>query len=308
MARMRAGWCAAAVSAALLGLSGCKGVTVAADGASPTAAPTRVAAYAPYVALGDSYTAGPLIPTQYGTPAGCMRSTRNYPSLVAEGLGLHGADFTDVSCSGATADGMGESETTQDGTAGPQLDALSDATRLVTVGAGGNDAGYFTVLETCAKLDVEAKAAGDAASAPCQSHYGDGGMRRRIQTARTHLTALLADVAQRAPHAKVVVVGYPSLFPAHDSGCGSLLLASGDVAFLRTAEQQLDAALREAAATAGARYVDTYSGSQGHDACENADQRWIEPLLPSQHAEPLHPNEAGEAGMAQAVLAALGRG
>jgi hypothetical protein len=31
-----------------------------------------------YVALGDSYTAGPLIPTQLSDPAGCQRSDHNY--------------------------------------------------------------------------------------------------------------------------------------------------------------------------------------------------------------------------------------
>lgn len=56
----------------------------------------------PYVALGDSYTSGPKIPPQTATPAGCDRSGRNYPALVAKELGLKAADFRDVSCSGAT--------------------------------------------------------------------------------------------------------------------------------------------------------------------------------------------------------------
>ncbi|MFE4416474.1 hypothetical protein [Streptomyces sp. NPDC056821] len=46
----------------------------------------------PYVAIGDSYTAGPKIPGQSGSPAGCDRSDRNYPSLVARELGLKKAD------------------------------------------------------------------------------------------------------------------------------------------------------------------------------------------------------------------------
>jgi hypothetical protein len=40
-----------------------------------------------YVALGDSYTAGPLIPVQETTPLGCLRSDHNYPHLVAAGRG-----------------------------------------------------------------------------------------------------------------------------------------------------------------------------------------------------------------------------
>ncbi len=41
----------------------------------------------PYVALGDSCTAGPRIPTRTRT-AGCDRSDHDYPALVAERLGL----------------------------------------------------------------------------------------------------------------------------------------------------------------------------------------------------------------------------
>ncbi|WP_319063501.1 SGNH/GDSL hydrolase family protein [Streptomyces europaeiscabiei] len=56
----------------------------------------------PYVALGDSYTAGPGIPDRSGTPAGCERSGRNYPALVAARLKIEASDFHDVSCTGAT--------------------------------------------------------------------------------------------------------------------------------------------------------------------------------------------------------------
>src|SRR5918992_6012306 len=60
-------------------------------------------ATARYVALGDSFTSGPLIPVQYGTPLGCLRSTNNYPALLARRL--NPGTFVDVSCGGAdTAD------------------------------------------------------------------------------------------------------------------------------------------------------------------------------------------------------------
>jgi len=56
-----------------------------------------------YVSLGDSYTAGPLIPRQVA-PFGGLKSNRNYPNVVNATLG--GAAFRDVSCSGATTDDM----------------------------------------------------------------------------------------------------------------------------------------------------------------------------------------------------------
>ena len=57
-----------------------------------------------YVALGDSYTAGPVIPVQQPDPYGCLRSDHNYPHLVAAALGV--GDFKDPSCSGADTGDM----------------------------------------------------------------------------------------------------------------------------------------------------------------------------------------------------------
>ena len=61
-----------------------------------------------YVALGDSYTAGPLIPNQDPAYPGCLRSDHNYPSLIAPDLGLPA--FRDVSCSGAQTKDMTSSQ------------------------------------------------------------------------------------------------------------------------------------------------------------------------------------------------------
>src|SRR5690606_11900370 len=57
-----------------------------------------------YVALGDSYTSGPLVPEQRPEIPGCARSTGNYPSLLAQRLDV--AEFTDVSCGGASTEHM----------------------------------------------------------------------------------------------------------------------------------------------------------------------------------------------------------
>ena len=63
--------------------------------------------------------------------------------------------------------------------------------------------------------------------------------------------------------------------------------------------------LRQDAQAAGAGYVDTYTPSVGHDACSDPASRWLEPLLPASPAAPLHPNAAGEQGMADAVIRAI---
>jgi hypothetical protein len=66
----------------------------------------RAAVRAPrgqYVALGDSYTAGPGIPGPDGGPAGCQRSSRSYSALVTLHLRLKPDQLRDTSCSGAVA-------------------------------------------------------------------------------------------------------------------------------------------------------------------------------------------------------------
>src|SRR5215472_147045 len=100
-ARTARGLAAVAGGALLIsGLSGTAGAGI--YGAPGAAGPPH------YVALGDSYTAGPLIPDQTGSPAGCLRSTHSYPFGVAAGTGA--ATLTDVSCQGATTRNMTHSQ------------------------------------------------------------------------------------------------------------------------------------------------------------------------------------------------------
>ena len=57
-----------------------------------------------YVAMGDSYPAGPgILPYSTTAPPGCGQSQANYPHLVASVLGL---SLTDVSCGGAKTENL----------------------------------------------------------------------------------------------------------------------------------------------------------------------------------------------------------
>jgi hypothetical protein len=56
--------------------------------AAGVATPAPAVPQGSYVALGDSYTAGPDIPDQTGATAGCDQSTSSYPHLVAQSLRL----------------------------------------------------------------------------------------------------------------------------------------------------------------------------------------------------------------------------
>lgn len=267
----------------------------------------------PYVALGDSYTSGPKIPDQTGKPAGCDRSSRNYPALVAKELGIKTADFRDVSCSGATLTDLTTPQTTDKGTNPAQLSALSATTKLVTLGIGGNDIGFSSMITKCVGTGVLFKMADNIADisdkAPCEERYSSGQtdkVTQKISATGDRLARTLNEIERRAPEAQVYVIGYPAILPTKGTDCGGEIpLAPGDVAFLRHKEQQLNTMLRDRAKDAGATYIDTFTPSIGHDACSPANTRWIEPLKPSSPAAVVHPNERGEAGMATAVLSVL---
>lgn len=271
-------------------------VALTAMSVSPAgAAPSPVRAL-DYVALGDSYASAPGVPTQ--VDAACARSSSNYPSLVAAS---RGARLTDVSCAGATTADLA---TGQDGGA-PQFDALDGDTDLVTVSIGGNDVGFTTVLETCAQLTPT-----DPAGAPCRTHFTGGGtdeLRKAIDATGPKVTQVLKEVRERAPRAKVVVVGYPSLFPDSGIGCtsASVPFAAGDFAYLRDTNKALNAMLEQRARRSGADYADTYAPTVGHDMCAPAGERWIESLAPQTPAAPAHPNAQGESAMAGAVQRVL---
>ena len=308
---------AAGIALFLTACSATSSATPPANRTSPATA-TRAAAGAsrgasvplgPYVALGDSYSAGPDIPNPVGATAGCDQSSSSYPYLIAHRLQLQ---LTDMSCGSATIASLFAPQPTDDGTNPAQLSALPASTRLVTLGIGGNDIDWAAIITRCTELDlVPALIPGGAPSklTPCQDYYTAGGadqIQRKIRAAAGDLTTALTQIRRLAPHARVYVVGYPDLLPAAGGTCAHTLgITQGDAYFLSNEEILLNRMLRQDAQAASDGYVDTYTPSEGHDACSSPAGRWIEPLLPSSPAAPLHPNALGEQGMADAVMLAI---
>lgn len=254
-----------------------------------------------YVALGDSFTSGPLIPDQTGSPAGCLRSDRNYPRVARAGL-TDVATFRDVSCSGATTGDMFDPQSTTIGVNAPQLDALSLDTRVVTLGIGGNDIGFSDIVVNCARLNP---------FDPCKDDYVSGSsdaIADRIAATQPKVDDVLEVIGERAPAAKVFVVGYPTILPQSGSGCWPAVpITPTDVSYLRAKTQQLNAMLASAAAQRGAIYVDTYTSSNGHDVCKSASVKWVEGIVPVNPAAPVHPNANGMSNTGGVVLAAIVR-
>lgn len=168
-----------------------------------------------YVSLGDSYTSGPLIPNPTGHPLACLRSDHNYPSLIADKLGV--ASFTDASCAGASTDDMTASQNLGLEHNAPQFDALKSDTTLVTLGIGGNDINFASIVLTCGTLSAT-----DPQGDPCEKEYTEGGTDRlaaKIEETGPKITKTLDGIRERSPHARVIVVGYPRILPASGPGC-----------------------------------------------------------------------------------------
>lgn len=257
----------------------------------------------PVVALGDSYTAGDLMPLSFGKTPGCLRSSSAYPAQVAKALGASAA-FVDAACTGAGVKEMSRPQRTYLGTNPPQLSVLAADDALVMLTLGGDDLGFFHVLDTCMGLSVT-----DLDGSPCRSHYTKGGtdqLAAKVAIETSRLTAVLDAIHALAPRARLLLVGYPDVLP-RGGGCWPVVpITNGDIAYLRGIETQLNSMLAAAAAASGATFVDTFTPTIGHDFCQRSSVKDVEGLVPTSLAAPFHPNARGQAAIAAAVLASLG--
>ncbi|GGR41130.1 SGNH/GDSL hydrolase family protein [Streptomyces griseomycini] len=265
---------------------------------SPAAAPAAFAATEEpldYVALGDSFAAGPLVtPADPSNPL-CLRSLANYPHVAAEELG---AGLTDVSCTGATADHLGTSQ--HPGTR-PQYEALSQDTDVVSITVGGNDTDLFTMALGCVNLLPEPLGVSCAAR---NTRGGVDTVKAAIDAWAPTFADVLDRIRQRAPHAQVFVVGYGNA--VRPGGCfPTQPVWDVDADYLQGAVSHLDAALRRTSQRHGAVFVDTYGPGIGHDMCAAPADRYIEGFVPARDPAPLHPNAAGSEAIGRTLAAAV---
>jgi len=258
------------------------------------------ASAASYVSLGDSYVAGPFIPNP-ALPLGCLKSDHNYPHLAAPSIG----PLRDPSCSGAKTDDMTNPQEVEiDGPNPPQFNSLEAGTEVVSLTIGGNDIGFSEIAQSCITLNPF--------SSPCKSKYDSGGhdqIAERIAATAPKVAAVLQGIHARSPEARVYVVNYPAIFPETGNGCWPQMpISFSDAPYLRAKEQELDAMLATQAGANGAKLVNWYQASIGHDACKSSSVRWVEPLVPNNPAAPIHPNLRGMEGAASVLVTAVNSG
>ncbi|WP_395571739.1 SGNH/GDSL hydrolase family protein [Streptomyces sp. BK79] len=252
-----------------------------------------------YVALGDSYSAGSGVLPVDPTNLLCLRSTANYPHVIAAATG---ARLKDVTCGAAQTSHFTQAQ--YPGVA-PQVNALSAETDLVTLTIGGNDNSTFiNAITACGSAGLLNGGKGS----PCKDRHGTSFVDQIETNTYPALKEALRTVRAKAPGARVAALGYPWIMPATaDPSCfAKLPIAAGDVPYLRSIQERLNSAVRRAAEETGATYVDFSGVSEGHDACKPSGTRWIEPLLFGNSLVPVHPNALGERRMAERTMQVLG--
>ncbi|WP_406281622.1 SGNH/GDSL hydrolase family protein [Embleya sp. NBC_00896] len=271
-------------------------------GSNPSVLPVA-ASGATYVALGDSYAAGVQIPTIVpDAPPGCSRSQSNYAHLVARQKNIAG--LVDATCGGARTPDMTVGQQSK-GSPPPQFDALRPDTALVTLGIGGNDIGFSEIVTMCV---IQGRST--TSTQPCTDKYAGGGndeLAKRIADTAPKIAATIAGIKQRSPKARILVVGYPTILPESGPSCPAQVpVAEGDLPYLRKVVPALNDMIAKEAAKQGAEYVDTYTGSAGHDVCKPVGTKWVEGIKPESPGAQVHPNALGQEAMSKAVLAKLG--
>ncbi len=273
---------------------------------------TSAPKYKEYVALGDSWSADVVIadtdgiPDSTYAPTGCAQSHRNYPKLLAAALKV--PVFRDATCGSATTDDFYAPQTgLPTGETNPaQFDRLTKTTDLVTVGVGGNDAGFAGAATDCITPLPQ--------GAHCKEKNTAGGvdkLAKQIREAEPKLVRALKEIHKRSPKARVLMVNYLAGIP--QTGCYPIVpVSNSDMAYLYATFNRLNAMVKRAAAAGGAQLVDTYTPSIGHHVCAPPTERYVEGLgVLSVNgpavAVPAHPNSAGAASQFRSVLAAVKR-
>ncbi len=251
---------------------------------------------AEYVALGSSFASGPGVGERAeGSPILCLRSSTDYPHLVAKTLGLR---LIDVSCGAATTvHVLKGGQYFQH----PQVDALGPETRLVTVSVGGNDVDYMrnNIAWACRNKPDEMPFIWRHAACRTTSNTT---VDRALEHLPSQLQQITNEVRRRSPKAELVYVDYLTSFPARGS-CSKLPLTATQLDRARYVSQRISAITAAAARDARAVLIPA-SFSQNHHIC--ASDPWVFDFqfpgaMFNWAPMAFHPNDAGMVAIAKEI-------
>jgi GDSL-like lipase/acylhydrolase family protein len=257
-----------------------------------------------YVAFGDSYTAAPGTgDVAKDSGIGCSQTVVNYPHRIAEATGM---TLQDHSCNGADTSDVLRAQVTPKGLEqrGPQIDGVDDDTDVITFRLGANDFGLIGRTFACALAD--ARQSLGSSQHPCTDLDQDspqGPASELMDDLETNVGTALQAISDRAPNARIFVIGYPQILPTEGT-CDDFPLPAGDLAWAHSILDGFDDALRAGAETIHATYIDMAAASEGHDTC--SDDPWMAGLrVPGGGTVVFHPYTTEGQAVAALVLKAL---
>ncbi|XVV00886.1 SGNH/GDSL hydrolase family protein [Actinosynnema sp. CA-248983] len=276
------------------------GLAVAAPGVATAEAPAR------WAALGDSYTAGLFVGVREDEPDGCDRTTGTYPHRIAERLAAR-VTLANASCGGATIKDVAETGQTPvspvDAPDGgwPSVETqlkragVDQDTRVVTIGVGGNSLPLGSIVFHCLLYGTGQ----DDNATPCRDKYEAGdaifdreSIRDKYERIFREYVDMLEVVHDRAPNAKVITVGYPTVFPQDASHCDrsntthfaatfkgtdqTASMTRGDIEWLHEVVKELNAIIEDITDLVDYDYTFVDTAGPGHDACRSESVKRVE--------------------------------
>lgn len=253
------------------------------------------------IAFGDSFSSGEGGGGYDPASGQCDRSDGSWPFRLAAAAGLRRQSFA---CSGAKVDDVLHGG--QLGTLPAQLSALDShpPADIITISIGGNDVGFKNVLMRCATPFVHCDHL--RRLHPTSAEVDDS-----IARLERSLAQVYGAIRKAEPAAKLVVMGYPRLFP-RDPSASAGGISPTEMRYLNAKAVALDAAIERAVDAAGATYVDVLDALDGHEVT-TADP-WI--TVPQGPVDAkgwlrfvthlkgtFHPNAEGYAALARVAIA-----
>jgi hypothetical protein len=285
-----------------------------------------------YVALGDSYSAGEgLTPFAPGTAVtSCDRSVNSaYPDLLIKLLRRQDprASFTFTACSGALISQV-LVPTHRALLVPPQISGkVQPSVGLVTLTIGGNNAIFSKIVLTCLESGncLNTKFPPPGVSEATQKRIPPGQLLTQwgpatIKQIGDEDLALFRTLRQDFPHARIVVIGYPYLFPTRAGPgfpffppeCASILnrFNATERQGIRTLQDEFNNRTYEAAVVSGVEFVSPAAIWDGHEPCGASGQytNSVKPYLnfPNPvNGGSFHPNAAGQQTLASLLACYL---
>jgi len=170
-----------------------------------------------WAALGDSYSAG--IGCGYLLDHACSRYNLSWPNLMNEDarMGKTSREFQFLACSGATSPEI----------LAHQIPQLSDGLQIITMTAGGNDAGFSDILIDCVfGVSLESK---------CDTLLYNAQALMQSEAFKSNIESLLsAAISKLGENGRVYYAGYAPFFDITSTQCNDVSWDVFNMGFIHT--------------------------------------------------------------------------